>query len=51
MKVYLNSNNTAVPPNDIHREFIDYVAGKLSNAREQRLFQRMYTKVNFEGYG
>ncbi|VXC99202.1 type III polyketide synthase [Sphingomonas sp. AX6] len=38
---YLNAIETALPPHDVHRAFIDWATAQLTNERERAIFARM----------
>lgn len=45
---YLNRVGHAVPPNDVHRTFIDFAEGLLGTNRERALFRRMAERGQIE---
>jgi predicted naringenin-chalcone synthase len=46
--VWLNRIGTAVPPNDIHAEFVEFARTTLSDLRSRSLFQRMSDLADIE---
>ena len=47
-EVWLNRIGTAVPPHDIHAEFVDFARTALSDMRSRSLFQRMSDLADIE---
>lgn len=45
---WLNRTGTAVPPHDIHAEFVDFARGALANSRSRALFERMADLADIE---
>jgi len=47
-QAWLNRIGTAVPPHDIHDEFVDFARSALPDARSRALFDRMATLADIE---
>jgi predicted naringenin-chalcone synthase len=47
-EAWLNRIGTAVPPNDIHAEFVEFARTALSDRRSRNLFQRMSDLADIE---
>jgi predicted naringenin-chalcone synthase len=47
-QAWLNRIGTAVPPNDIHAEFVEFARTALSDSRSRSLFQRMSDLADIE---
>ena len=45
---YLNEISLAVPDHDVHRKFIDFAPGLLSDDRDKKLFRRMAGRCQIE---
>ncbi len=48
MNAYLNNIETALPPNDIHQKFIDYVPAMLPGSHQRKLFKKMVERSQIE---
>ena len=48
MDAYLNAIGTAVPPNDVHRAFVEVVPGFLSCDRQRSAFEKMARRSDIE---
>lgn len=48
MTVYLNRISTAVPPNDVHQNFLRFAGSFLGERRERAVFDRMVSKSQID---